>query len=159
MDKDLELRQRQAVVAEALGWIGTPYHTGARVKHHGADCLTFVVQVYENVGLIPPYKIPHYPQDWHLHSDDERYMNGVREFCDEVPGPPLPADVVLFRFGRSYSHGAIVIEWPRIIHAYVRKKVGEENMDNALWLKYIGENVSERGRVRPLRFFRLRSWM
>jgi cell wall-associated NlpC family hydrolase len=31
---------------------------------------------------------------------------------------PEPGDIALFRFGRTYSHGAIVTEWPRLIHAY-----------------------------------------
>jgi hypothetical protein len=25
----------------------------------------------------------------------------------------------VFRFGRTYSHGAIVVEWPIVIHAYI----------------------------------------
>jgi cell wall-associated NlpC family hydrolase len=41
---------------------------------------------------------------------------------DEVTGPseraPLPGDFLLFHFGRSYSHGAIVINWPLCIHAH-----------------------------------------
>ena len=27
--------------------------------------------------------------------------------------------MALYKIGRIYSHGAIVIEWPRIIHAWV----------------------------------------
>ena len=32
---------------------------------------------------------------------------------------PQPADFVVFRFGRTFSHGAIVVEWPIVIHAYI----------------------------------------
>jgi len=32
---------------------------------------------------------------------------------------PLPGDLALFRYGRAISHGAIVIDWPTIIHAYI----------------------------------------
>jgi cell wall-associated NlpC family hydrolase len=30
-----------------------------------------------------------------------------------------PADFIVFQFGRTFSHGAIVVEWPLIIHAYI----------------------------------------
>lgn len=30
-----------------------------------------------------------------------------------------PADFIVFKFGRTFSHGAIVVEWPLIIHAYI----------------------------------------
>ncbi len=33
-------------------------------------------------------------------------------------GLPLAGDVAVFRFGRTFSHGAIVVEWPVVIHAY-----------------------------------------
>jgi cell wall-associated NlpC family hydrolase len=43
----------------------------------------------------------------------------------------LPGDIVLYRFGRCISHGAIVLAWPQIIHAYIRLGVvmdeGERN--------------------------------
>lgn len=76
--------ERARLVAEAESWIGTPYHTGARVKGAGVDCLTFVAGVFENAGLVPKLAIPHYPPDWHLHRDDERYLEGVLQYCVEV---------------------------------------------------------------------------
>jgi cell wall-associated NlpC family hydrolase len=45
-------------------------------------------------------------------------MEGVLGYAREIDGPPSPGDIALFRFGRTYSHGAIVTEWPRLIHAY-----------------------------------------
>jgi cell wall-associated NlpC family hydrolase len=30
-----------------------------------------------------------------------------------------PADFIVFKFGRTFSHGAIVVDWPLIIHAYI----------------------------------------
>jgi hypothetical protein len=41
----------------------------------------------------------------------------------ELAGPPKPGDVAVFRYGRTYSHGAIVIAWPRLIHAYWQRGV------------------------------------
>jgi len=61
--------------------------------------------------------------DWHLHRDAERYLEGLACHACEIAGPPqgtgpLPGDIALFRFGRTYSHGAVVIRWPRVVHAY-----------------------------------------
>ena len=111
---------RDRVVAEALSWVGTPYRPAPRVKGGagGVDCLTFVVEVFERAGVIPHYEVPFYPQDWHLHREDERYLAGVLDHARAIAGPPDPGDVVLFRFGRCYAHGGIVTAWPMLIHAW-----------------------------------------
>jgi cell wall-associated NlpC family hydrolase len=111
---------RALVVAEAESWIGTPYRAAQRVKgpDGGVDCLTFVVEVFERAGIIPHYRVPYYPGDWHLHRDDERYLAGVLDHAREIPGPPQPGDVALFRFGRCFAHGGIVTAWPMLVHAW-----------------------------------------
>jgi cell wall-associated NlpC family hydrolase len=135
--------ERERVVAEALSWIGTPYRSAQRVKGPagGVDCLTLVVEVYERARVIPHYEVPFYPPDWHLHRSVERYLEGVLEHAREIPGPPEPGDVALFRFGRCFAHGGIVIAWPRLIHAWNGIGVVEVDADQALL-----------GR-RPARFF------
>lgn len=150
---DIEFDQRQRVIAAARSWLGTPYHTEGRVKGVGVDCATLLAEVAEGAGLTTRVHLEHYPHDWHLHRDDERYLGIVLQFCREIKGPPQPGDIALWKFGRSFSHGAIVIEWPRIIHAYVRSVVCEENVDTAPWLKFIGENGPNVGKVRPVKFF------
>jgi cell wall-associated NlpC family hydrolase len=42
---------------------------------------------------------------------------------------PEPGDVALFKFGRCYAHGAIITEWPRLIHAWVGVGVLEDNAE------------------------------
>ncbi len=114
--------RRGLVVAEALSWIGTPYRPAQRIKgpNGGVDCLTFVVEVFGRCGFATRHydELPYYPQDWHLHRDDERYMGGVLEYAREIPGPPEPGDIVLFRIGRCFAHGGVTIEWPEMIHAW-----------------------------------------
>lgn len=154
---DIE-RQRAAVVAEARQWLGTPYHHEARLKGIGVDCAQLLIGVFSapSVGLIAALKIPHYPRDWHLHRDAERYMGGILEHAREFqPGPegPQPGDVVLWKFGRCFSHGAIVSAWPKVIHSYVGKGCEEDDVETAPWLRFIGENVDDRGKLRPSRFF------
>jgi NlpC/P60 family putative phage cell wall peptidase len=112
------LPQRTAVVAEAESWIGTPFHHAARVKGAGVDCLMLLAEVYEHAGVARHVEPPFYVPDWHLHRDAERYMEGLLHYAQPIDGAPLPGDIALFRFGRTFSHGAIVIQWPRLIHAY-----------------------------------------
>ena len=108
---------RQAVIHEAEGWIGTPFHHAARVKGAGVDCLMLLAEVYERAGVSGHVEPPFYVPDWHLHRDAERYMEGLLQHARPTDAPD-PGDIALFRFGRTFSHGAIVTAWPRLIHAY-----------------------------------------
>jgi NlpC/P60 family putative phage cell wall peptidase len=151
-----EAAQRATIVAEARTWLGTPYHHAAKIKGVGVDCLTLLIGVYENVGLIPPTTVEHYPIDWNLHRDAERYREGVQRFAHRIPGPPRPGDVVLWQFGRCFSHGAIVIEWPVVIHAHMGSVCRLEDAEAAQWLKWIGEGARENhGKPRPREFYSL----
>ena len=115
---------RLAVVDEARKWLRTPYHHMARVKGAGADCLTLLAEVYERAGVVPHVEVPFYPPDWNLHRDAERYLDGVTQYAREVPTGDShnimaqPADIAVFKFGRCFAHGAIVVAWPRLIHAW-----------------------------------------
>src|ERR1700733_1848357 len=110
--------QRQRVVSVARSWLGTPYHTGGRVKGNqgGIDCLTLLAEVFAEAGLVDRVPIPYYPHDWHLHRDTERYLEGLLKYTHEIAGPPLPGDITLWKFGRCFSHGAVVTSWPQVIH-------------------------------------------
>jgi len=115
--------QRFAVIEEARRWLGTPYHHMGRVKGAGADCLTLLAEVYEAAGVIPHVEVPFYPPDWNLHRDAERYLEGLTRYACEVPagddiGPPQPGDIAVFKFGRCYAHGSIIVQWPQLIHAW-----------------------------------------
>ena len=78
-----------------------------------------LVEVYEACGDIPHLEIPFYPADWKLHRDAERHLDGRHAARDRNLGPPQPGDVAVFRVGCCYAHRAIVVEWPRVIHARV----------------------------------------
>jgi len=110
--------RRLAVLEEAQLWLGTPYHHMGRVKGAGTDCLMMLAEVYEAAGIVPHIEVPFYSPDWHLHREAERYLEGMMRYAREIAGPPQPGDVALFKFGRCFAHGAIVIEWPRLIHAW-----------------------------------------
>jgi cell wall-associated NlpC family hydrolase len=112
------MSQRQRVVAEAETWLRTPYHHMGRIKGGGTDCLMLLAEIYEAAGVIPHADVPFYPPDWNLHRDAERYLQGLMRYAREIGGPPQSGDVAVFKFGRCFAHGAIVVSWPRLIHAW-----------------------------------------
>lgn len=166
-----EAFERAAVVAEARSWLRTPYHHMGRVKGAGVDCATLLAEVYARTGVIAPVSIPYYPPDWHLHRDAERYLGFVLDYAQEIscvaqasaesrrePScEAKPGDLALWRFGRCFSHGAIVIDWPLVIHAYAGRGCVLEDAACARWLSQLGERGAVR--ARPLKFFRLKRWM
>jgi NlpC/P60 family putative phage cell wall peptidase len=120
---------REKSVEVARTWIGTPYHHKAKVKGAGTDCGMILIAIFAEAGVIKDYEPEDYPADWMMHRSEERYLATVEKFAKKVEREPLPGDLVLFKFGRCISHGAIVTEWPNIIHAY--KQAGcvvEENI-------------------------------
>lgn len=112
--------RRALIVAEAESWIGTPYHHEARVKGGGVDCGQILIAVYSVHGFMPSdYKVEHYPPDFAMHRDFEWYLSIVQEFSREITeAEVLPGDIVLFKWGRLFSHGAIVTDYPNIIHSW-----------------------------------------
>ena len=130
-----EAAQRAAVVAEAQSWIGTPYHNCADIKGVGVDCGMLLVRVFVDLNLCPPFDPRPYPVDWHLHRSEERYLGFIFDRSAETV-QPQPGDVMVFRYGRCYSHGGIVIaaEPLRIVHAYyqARMVIEDEVLRNAV---------------------------
>ena len=151
--------QRQAVILEARRWIGTPYRHSARVvgRRGGTDCIQLLAAAYEGAGIVERVKIEPYAQEWHLHRGAERYLLGLMRYCREV-STPLPGDIALWRFGRTFSHGAIVVEWPIIIHAWISECCTMEDVSKTPRLQFIGEKCPENGQKRPVRFFSPLKW-
>jgi cell wall-associated NlpC family hydrolase len=140
---------RRAVIDEAMTWLKTPFHHRQCVKGAGTDCANFPKAVYAAIGLIPAIEIEEYPHDWHMHKDKERYLGWVLKFAKILrSGPYLPADFVVWRFGRVFSHGAIVVRWPQIIHAW--RHAGMVMLDDA-------ETNTDLPK-RPHIFFRYKDW-
>lgn len=106
-----EALERVAVVEEARRWLGTPYHHRACIRGVGVDCAQLPIGVWAGAGLIERFDTGEYPNDWHLHREEERYMGIVLRFASEIePSEAQDADLILFKFGRAYSHGAIIVD-------------------------------------------------
>jgi cell wall-associated NlpC family hydrolase len=121
---DYELRQK--IVAEALSWVGTPYHLGARVKGAGVDCATLILQVMVDCDIFTDERLGQYSGDWWCHANEERYALAVLRHATKVldgvcyrSTQVLPGNIVLGRVMRSsrLNHGAIVVEYPMVVHA------------------------------------------
>lgn len=116
-----EEESRERVLEIARSWIGTPFHDCACVRGAGVDCAMLLKAVYTEAGLIEDFDPGSYSPQWFLHRGEEVFMNTVisRSRALESPDLARPGDVVLYRIGRCYAHGAIVEQWPSsIIHAH-----------------------------------------
>ena len=128
----MESNQRAAIVAAVRSWIGTPYHNCADIKGVGVDCGMLLVRVFVDTGLCRPFDPRPYPVDWHLHRGEERYLGFVFDRGSEVSAPQR-GDVMVLRYGRSYSHGGIVTNARpvTIVHAFhPARMVLEEAIEN-----------------------------
>jgi cell wall-associated NlpC family hydrolase len=121
--RQAEMRRR--VVAEARSWLGTPYHHHGRVKGAGVDCAQILAAVFEAVEVVPHLELGNYSTQWHLHRGEETYLQNLEAAGARRLAPglhPQPGDVGVWRFGRTYSHGGIVVEGgadPLVVHSYV----------------------------------------
>ena len=110
---------RAAVVAEAMSWVGTPYHHHARIKGVGVDCAQILIAVYAAAGVVPAMDVGHYPTDWMLHRSEEVFAGWIEQAGAAPVDEPQPGDIALFKFGRCFSHGAIVIGPQQVVHACI----------------------------------------
>ena len=120
--------KRQQVITEAKTFLGTPFVMNANLKGIGIDCGRLLIKVYENCGFKVPLLVPMFTSDWHLHTREERYLELVAPFTEQV-FEPFPGDIVLFRVARPYAHGGIIVEWPIIIDAKMSHNVEYTNVD------------------------------
>jgi cell wall-associated NlpC family hydrolase len=112
---------RDAVLQEAKGWLKTRWHHNARIKGAGVDCGQYVIAAYVGSGLVPDFATGEYPADWMMHRSEERYLEFVEAHLDRVAAPQ-PADVAVWKVGRCFAHGAIVVDWPIVLHAYRKER-------------------------------------
>lgn len=146
---DVEAEQRAKVIAEARSWIGTPYHNCADLKGVGVDCGMLLVRVFVDTGVTAPFDPRPYAPGWHMHHSEERYLGFITDRCAET-FEPKPGDIVLFKFGRCYSHGGIIVsDTPvRIVHA-----IGAGGKAGAVTEEIVSRNVALHKASREPRYF------
>jgi cell wall-associated NlpC family hydrolase len=110
-----------AIVAEAITWLGTPYHNHGRMKGVGVDCAMLILETAIRAGAIIPFNPGAYPAQFGLHRDEEQFIGFVTRYATEIDAPQ-PGCVALFKYGRCYSHGGIMISDTRLVHAVMRDR-------------------------------------
>lgn len=130
-----EALERRAVVDAGRSWTGTRYRNRMAIKGVGVDCAQIVLESFREAGLVIDYEAERYSSDWHLHRDEEKYLSVVSRYMPVVQAGslsikergerflPLPGDVLMWKVGRTFSHSAIVTEWPRVLHASLPDRV------------------------------------
>lgn len=114
-----EAEQRAAVVREARSWIMTPYRQLGARRGVGVDCAMLLVRAWVDAGVFEEFDPRPYPPDWHLHRSEERYLAWMQTLGTEVESPQ-PGDIVVYKFGRCYSHSGIVSRPGMLVHSYAR---------------------------------------
>lgn len=140
--------ERDRVIKEALSWIGTPYFWLADRKGVGVDCAMLLVRAFVDTGVLAPLDPRPYSPTWHMHHSEEKYLSWLENVATEKDDSQLtPGDVIVWRFGRCYSHGAIFLGGESIVHALVmngkvmRGKMSETDLRRRplkvydIWLK------------------------
>lgn len=129
-----EEQERAAVDVAAFAWTGTQFHHHAAVMRTatdlgGIDCAHLLLEAHIGAGLVERFPPEEYPADWHVHRNEERFVAKIEEYAKRVGDTDLPicergpdffvkkGNILIWRYGRTFSHGAIVSDWPMIIHA------------------------------------------
>jgi len=123
--------ERAVIVAEAAGWLGTPYRHQASLKGVGCDCLGLVRGVWRGLHGGEPEAVPGYTRDWAEAGGVEALAEaGRRHLVEIAPAAARPGDVLVFRMrsGGPAKHAGILVEAAggaggrpraaRFVHAY-----------------------------------------
>ena len=111
-------------LAEARGWIGTPYRHQASCRGAGTDCLGLLRGVWRALYGVEPERVPAYSMDWSEARRDEVLWRAALRHLDTRPmEQEAPGDVLLFRMrdGAVAKHLGIAGRTgalPTFIHAY-----------------------------------------
>ena len=113
---------REKAVSLAQGFLGTPYVPRGMCPGLALDCGTLLWHVYREIIPLPAFPAD-YPADWALHNEDTRYLDWIAPFVQEV-ARPIRGGISVWKYGRSYSHGGIVVDNKHMIHAWGRQAFG-----------------------------------
>lgn len=115
---------RDAVVAAARAWIGTPYHH----QGVGADCLGLIRGVWRDLYGVDAEQPPGYSRDWGEASGEETLIAAAsRHLVPKFRSALAPGDVLVFRMrsGAIAKHAAILATPTTMIHAMEDRRAAE----------------------------------
>ncbi|MFZ5615972.1 MAG: NlpC/P60 family protein [Pseudomonadota bacterium] len=119
---------RNAIVAAARTWLGTPYLHQASAKGRGADCLGLVRGLYTELYGKEPEAPPPYTPDWNERRPcEEPLLSAARRHLRERGEDFLPGQILIFRIVKTgpAKHCGVVSGADHFIHAYAGRCVVE----------------------------------
>lgn len=122
---------RDAFIAAARSYLGTPFHHQGRLPGVGMDCAGVVVCALQSCG----YAVVDH-QGYGRIPSMGIFQQAVLEHCETIPqSEVLPGDLMLFAFRDEPQHIAIVsnLDPVMIIHAYSDVGRVVENGLDATW--------------------------
>lgn len=111
---------REAIVAEATSWLGTPYRHQASLKGVGCDCLGLLRGAWRAFYEHEPEAMPAYTPDWAEARGAETLAQAAGRHLVAIPIDEAGAgDVLLFRWRTNLpaKHAAILVDVDHFIHA------------------------------------------
>ena len=130
-----EVFYRKRVVEEAKNLLGTPFrHMG--VTRHGLDCKGFGYLAYRRAGLdLPQGDGKIYEPNWFFFANTERYLDSLLRVFYFVDFPKI-ADIAVFKCHCNLiTHGGVLIDSNKFIHARSGRKVEIGELDHKYWKK------------------------
>lgn len=130
------------VVAEARGWIGTPYIHQCATRGAGTDCLGLLRGIWQALYGPEPEQVPSYTMDWAEAGGREVLMVAAQRWLRRKDlDAAAPGDVLLFRMrdGAVAKHLGIAGQVgpdATFIHAYTGHGVTESPL-SAPWARRI----------------------
>jgi hypothetical protein len=154
---------QEAVIAEALSWVGPPpwykvtcrYQHGECLKGFAASCGSFIAAVFNN-ALGTRLVCRQITEQWYLNAKEQVYLEELQRqgFVEITRTEARPADLIVSRpHNEIYCHGAIIVNWPQpatLIHCTLR---GVQRSHSA-W-----SNPCFSQKPETHRFFRWGRWM
>ena len=120
--------RREAIVAAARSWIGTPYRHQASLKGVGCDCLGLLRGVWREVIGCEPERPPAYSRDWAEATGREALIEAAgRHLLPVAEREWRAGDVLLFRWRGHLpaKHCAIAAGPGTMVHAHEGAAVAE----------------------------------
>ncbi len=120
---------RTRIVAEARGWIGTPYRHQASLRASAAIASAWCAASGAPWSARSPKRAPPYAPDW-AEAASRRAAGRCRRAAsdrDRLRSAFRPGDVLLFRWRAHLpaKHAAIVTSRPTMVHAHDGAAVAE----------------------------------